>query len=136
MIVIIADVLDVLRSDRPYRQGRATARTRAIMGEEGNPAFNQGLLKRFVNLMGLFPVGALVRLRTEEVDIVTAEHPNFSESRPLTAGEDHQGSQKQSDQRPVYDEHMGSECSWRTSARHRRGLDPEEARIDPLTYMQ
>ena len=27
------------------------------MGEQGNPAFNQALLKRFVNLMGLFPVG-------------------------------------------------------------------------------
>ena len=34
------------------------------MGEQGNPAFNQTLLKRFVNLMGLFPVGNLVRLGT------------------------------------------------------------------------
>jgi hypothetical protein len=45
------------------------------MGEQGNPAFNQVLLKRFVNLMGLFPVGNLVRLSTEELAVVTAEHP-------------------------------------------------------------
>ena len=45
------------------------------MSEQGNPAFNQTLLKRFVNIMGLFPVGNLVRLNTEEVAIVTAEHP-------------------------------------------------------------
>ncbi|OLB74227.1 MAG: hypothetical protein AUH96_03595, partial [Nitrospirae bacterium 13_2_20CM_2_61_4] len=57
MIVSIADVFDALRSNRPYRQGLATARIRSIMGEQGNPAFNQALLKRFVNLMGLFPVG-------------------------------------------------------------------------------
>jgi len=76
MIVSIADVFDALRSNRPYRQGLATDRIRAIMGEQDNPAFNQTLLKRFVNLMGLFPVGNLVRLSTDELGIVTAEHPN------------------------------------------------------------
>src|SRR5207302_9711838 len=71
----IADVFDALRSNRPYRQGLATVRIRSIMGEQGNPAFNQVLLKRFVNLMGLFPVGTLVRMNTEELAVVTAEHP-------------------------------------------------------------
>src|SRR5258706_5217664 len=75
MIVSIADVFDALRSNRPYRQGLATVRIRSIMGEQGNPAFNQALLKRFVNLMGLFPIGTLVRLNTEELAVVTAEHP-------------------------------------------------------------
>ena len=37
------------------------------MGEQGNPAFNQVLLKRFVNLMGLFPIGTLVRLNTDAI---------------------------------------------------------------------
>ncbi len=75
MIVSIADVFDALRSNRPYRQGMPTVRIRAVMGEQGNPAFSQPLLKRFVNLMGLFPVGNLVRLNTEEIGVVTAEHP-------------------------------------------------------------
>jgi putative nucleotidyltransferase with HDIG domain len=76
MIVSIADVFDALRSNRPYREGLATARIRAIMSEQGNPAFNQVLLRRFVNLMGLFPVGTIVRLNTDEVGVVTAEHPD------------------------------------------------------------
>src|SRR6267142_5567567 len=75
MIVSIADVYDALRSKRVYRQGLATARIRSIMGEQGNPAFNQVLLRRFVNLMGLFPIGTIVRLSSEEVGVVTAEHP-------------------------------------------------------------
>ena len=75
MIVSIADVFDALRSNRPYREGLATSRIRSIMSEQGNPAFNQVLLRRFVNLMGLFPVGTIVRLNTEEVGVVTAEHP-------------------------------------------------------------
>jgi putative nucleotidyltransferase with HDIG domain len=75
MVVSIADVFDALRSNRPYRQGLATSRIRAIMGEQDNPAFNRVLLKRFVNLLGLFPVGTLVRLSSEELAVVTAEHP-------------------------------------------------------------
>ena len=75
MIVSIADVFDALRSARPYREGLASDRVKAIMGKHDDPSFNPKLLKRFVNLMGLFPVGNLVRLNTEEVAIVTAGHP-------------------------------------------------------------
>jgi putative nucleotidyltransferase with HDIG domain len=75
MIVSIADVFDALRSNRPYREGLATTRIKSIMGEKDNPAFNQVLLRRFVNLMGMFPIGTLVRLNTDEMGIVTAEHP-------------------------------------------------------------
>jgi hypothetical protein len=46
------------------------------MGERGNPALNQTLVKRFVNLMSLFPVGNLVRLSTDELAVVTPEHPS------------------------------------------------------------
>ncbi len=74
-IVSIADVFDALRSNRPYRQGMATVRIRSIMSEQDSPAFNPVLLKRFVNLMGLFPVGNLVRLSGDEIAVVTAEHP-------------------------------------------------------------
>lgn len=76
MIVSITDVFDALRSNRPYREGLASERIKAIMGEQGNPAFNQALLRRFVNLIGLFPIGTIVRLNTDEVGVVTAEHPS------------------------------------------------------------
>jgi hypothetical protein len=51
---------------------------RAIMGERGNPALNQTLVKRFVNLMSLLPVGNLVRLSTDELAVVT---PNTRQTR-------------------------------------------------------
>jgi putative nucleotidyltransferase with HDIG domain len=75
MIVSIADVFDALRSNRPYREGLPTARIRQIMQQQDNPEFNPVLLRRFVNLMGLFPIGTFVRLSTEEVGVVTQEHP-------------------------------------------------------------
>jgi putative nucleotidyltransferase with HDIG domain len=74
-IVSIGDVYDALRSNRIYREGLPSERIRAIMTQKDSPAFNTLLLRRFINLMGLFPVGTLVRLNTEEVGVVTHEHP-------------------------------------------------------------
>jgi putative nucleotidyltransferase with HDIG domain len=74
-IVSIADVYDALRSNRVYREGLPSERVRAIMTQKDSPAFNTRLLRRFINLMGLFPVGTLVRLSTDEVAVVTHEHP-------------------------------------------------------------
>lgn len=76
MVVSVVDVFDALRSNRAYRAGMATDRIRHIMGQQDGTAFDRALLRRFVNLMGLFPVGTLVRLNTEEVGVVTQTHPD------------------------------------------------------------
>jgi putative nucleotidyltransferase with HDIG domain len=132
MIVSIADVFDALRSNRPYRQGMASDRIRAIMDERDSPAFNQKLLKRFVNIMGLFPVGNLVRLNTDELGVVTAEHPS-DPFRPQV--------------KIVYDERgdrLEAPFLANTWERDTRGeypravveqIDPEPLCVDPLTLL-
>jgi len=132
MIVSIADVFDALRSTRPYRKGLATDRIRNIMGEQGNPAFNQVLLKRFVNLMGLFPVGNLVRLSTEELAVVTAEHPTDPFRPQVKIITDSKGELLET---PLLTN------TWELDSRgeHARAVveavDPEEAKIDPLQFL-
>src|SRR5438876_5639541 len=132
MIVSIADVFDALRSNRPYRQALATARIRAIMGEQENPAFNQVLLKRFVNLIGLFPVGNLVRLSTDELAVVTAEHPTDPFRPQVKIITDAKGETL---------EHPVLANTWDSDGRgeHPRAVieavDPESVGIDPLKYM-
>jgi putative nucleotidyltransferase with HDIG domain len=132
MIVSIADVFDALRSNRPYRQGLATARIRSIMGEQGNPAFNQPLLKRFVSLMGLFPVGNLVRLNTDELAVVTAEHPTDPFRPQVKIIRDSKGDALEE---PLLVN------TWERDSRgeHPRAVvdavDPESVDIDPLKYM-
>jgi putative nucleotidyltransferase with HDIG domain len=76
MVVSIVDVFDALRSNRAYRAGLATDRIKHIMAQQESTAFNRTLLRRFVNLMGLFPIGTLVRLNTEEIGVVTQTHPD------------------------------------------------------------
>jgi putative nucleotidyltransferase with HDIG domain len=131
MIVSIADVFDALRSNRPYRQGLATARIRAIMSEQGNPAFNQSLLKRFVNLMGLFPVGNLVRLSTDELAVVTAEHPSDPFRPQVKVITSRTGE--------MLEEPEVANTWERESGEHSRAVveavDPEPLGIDPLKYL-
>src|SRR5712691_2126402 len=132
MIVSIADVFDALRSNRPYRQGLATARIRSIMGEQGNPAFNQPLLKRFVNLMGLFPVGNLVRLSTGEMAVVTAAHPTDPFRPQVKIIADASGALLEA---PLLAN------TWERDSRGEHpyavveAVDPESTDIDPLTFL-
>ncbi|PYR36156.1 MAG: hypothetical protein DMF93_20420 [Acidobacteria bacterium] len=132
MIVSIADVFDALRSNRPYRQGLATARIRSIMGEQGNPAFNQILLKRFVNLMGLFPVGNLVRLSGDELAVVTAEHPTDPFRPQVKILTDRTGAMIEE---PVLAN------TWERDSRGEHpyavveAVDPESVDIDPLKFL-
>ena len=132
MIVSIADVFDALRSNRPYRQGLATVRIRSIMGEQGNPAFNQVLLKRFVNLMGLFPIGTLVRLNTEEIAVVTAEHPTDPFRPQVKIVMDRSGAEvEEAVLANTWDRDSRGEYPYAVV----EAIDPESVAIDPLKYL-
>jgi putative nucleotidyltransferase with HDIG domain len=131
-IVSLADVYDALRSNRPYRQGLPTARIRAIMTEQTNPAFHQTLLKRFVNLLGLFPVGNVVRLSTEEIAVVTAEHPADPFRPQVKVVVDRTGAIMETPELVN---------TWERDARgdHPRAvveaIDPDDVDFDPLEYL-
>jgi putative nucleotidyltransferase with HDIG domain len=132
-IVSIADVYDALRSTRVYRDGLPSDRIRSIMGRKDDPSFNQKLLRRFVNLIGLFPVGTLVRLNTDEVGLVTHEHPSdpFRPQVKLLRGRD-----------GAMLEGTALVNTWEPDGRGDfrwavvEAVDPDEAGIDPLQYMQ
>jgi putative nucleotidyltransferase with HDIG domain len=132
MIVSIADVFDALRSSRPYRQGLASERIRAIMGEKGNPAFNQPLLKRFVNLIGLYPVGNLVRLSTDELAVVTAEHPTDPFRPQVKIISNRKGEMLDE---PVLANTWERDGVGEHSRAVVEAVDPESAGIDPLQYL-
>ena len=69
MLCSIADVYDAMRSQRKYQQAFPSDRIRAVLeGSEGQ--FDQHLVRRFVQLIGIYPPGNLVRLNTDEVAVV------------------------------------------------------------------
>jgi putative nucleotidyltransferase with HDIG domain len=132
MIISIVDVFDALRSNRVYRQGLATARIRKILEEKDSPAFNQPLLKRFVNLMGLYPIGNLVRLNTDELAVVTAEHPTDPFRPQVKILTNAKGETLEA---PL----LANTWERASSGEHPRvvveEVDPESVGLDPLTFM-
>jgi putative nucleotidyltransferase with HDIG domain len=70
MLCSIADVYDAMRSQRRYQQAFPTDRILAVMKRNDGTQFDQHLVRRFVQLIGIYPAGNLVRLNTGEVAVV------------------------------------------------------------------
>ena len=133
MVVTVVDVFDALRSNRVYRAGMATDRIKAIMQQQDGTAFNKALLRRFVNMMGLYPVGTLVRLNTDELAVVTREQPDDPFRPQVKLVRDAQGNAVESDMLAN---------TWERDVRGEfplaivEAVDPEQAGIDPLVYIE
>ena len=70
MLCSIADVYDAMRSQRSYQQAFPTDRILAVLKRNDGKQFDQHLVRRFVQLIGIYPTGTLVRLNTGEVAVV------------------------------------------------------------------
>jgi hypothetical protein len=70
MLCGIADVYDAMRSQRKYQQAFPTDRILDVLKRNDGAQFDQNLVRRFVQLIGIYPVGNLVRLDTGEIAVV------------------------------------------------------------------
>jgi putative nucleotidyltransferase with HDIG domain len=71
----IADVYDAMRSKRPYQQAFAAERIRAVLERAEGQEFERDLVRRFVQLIGIYPAGSLVRLNTGALAVVLHPYP-------------------------------------------------------------
>jgi putative nucleotidyltransferase with HDIG domain len=67
----IADVYDAMRSKRQYQQAFPTDRIIEVMRRNDGKQFDQHLVRRFIQLMGVYPPATLVQLGSGEVAVVT-----------------------------------------------------------------
>jgi len=70
MLCSIADVYDAMRSQRHYQKAFPTDRILAVLKRNDGTQFDQHLVRRFVQLIGIYPPGNLVRLNTGEIAVV------------------------------------------------------------------
>jgi putative nucleotidyltransferase with HDIG domain len=71
MLCSIADVYDAMRSQRHYQQAFPTDRILAVLKRNDGRQFDQHLVRRFVQLIGIYPAGNAVRLDTGEIAVVS-----------------------------------------------------------------
>ena len=74
MLCGIADVYDAMRSQRKYQQAFPSERILAVLQRNDGKQFDQNLIRRFVQLLGIYPVGNMVKLDSEEIAIVLQVH--------------------------------------------------------------
>ena len=70
MLCSIADVYDAMRSQRHYQKAFPTDRILAVLKRNDGTQFDQHLVRRFVQLIGIYPAGTLGRLNTGETAVV------------------------------------------------------------------
>lgn len=69
-IVAVADAFDALTTRRPWREGFTADEALKILMQEAGTKYDPLVVKVLVNLMGLYPLGSIVQLRSGEVAIV------------------------------------------------------------------
>ena len=74
MLSSISDVYDAMRSQRAYQQAFPTDRILAVLKRNDGTQFDQHLVRRFVQLLGIYPPGNLVKLSSNEVAVVLKVH--------------------------------------------------------------
>ncbi len=132
MLCGIADVYDAMRSQRKYQQAFPSERILMVLQRNDGTQFDKHLVRRFVQLLGIYPVGNLVKLNTEEVAIVLQIHapdPYRPKVRVLFAADGHRL------------EVPRDVNLWETANGDRRGssviapLNPADYGVDPLSFI-
>jgi HD-GYP domain-containing protein (c-di-GMP phosphodiesterase class II) len=130
-IVSLADAYDALTAARVYYsvQTPADYAIRILINKRGS-AFNAVLVKAFVNMIGIFPIGVVLKLDTGEVGLVTHQTRDLLRPRVLllTAFD---GSEKETGQEVSLLETSGGKYK-RTAV---GAINPYTAKIDIKQYL-
>jgi len=131
MLCGVADVYDAMRSQRHYQPAFPTDRILAVLKRNDGTLFDQNLVRRFAQLVGIYPAGNLVRLRTGEIGVVTktyAPDPYRPRVKVLRAADG-------ADLERPYEINL-----WEAASAHATSieapLDPALHGIDPLSHLQ
>ena len=76
-IISIVDCFDAITSHRVYDAARTVKEAFQILMDLRGSHFDASLVVRFIEWLGIFPVGTLVELHTGEVALVLEKHPRW-----------------------------------------------------------
>ncbi|NIF83085.1 HD-GYP domain-containing protein [Comamonas sp. Tr-654] len=72
----VCDVYDAITSDRPYKQGWHPAIALQRMAQWAPHHFDKAIFEQFVQTVGIYPLGSLVRLQSQHLAVVLDVSPN------------------------------------------------------------
>jgi len=74
-MIAIVDTYDAITADRCYKVGMSSKKALQILMQDAPEKYDEGLVKQFVQCIGIFPVGSLVKLNNEKIAMVLKQHP-------------------------------------------------------------
>jgi putative nucleotidyltransferase with HDIG domain len=132
MLCAIADVYDAMRSQRLYQQAFPTDRILAVLKRRDGQQFDQHLVRRFSQLIGIYPVGNLVRLATGEIAVVLKVYAPDPERPRVKVVIDRDGRQMDT---PREMDLWETGTDGETSSVIVAPVDPAQFAIDPLALI-
>jgi len=135
MLCAISDVYDAMRSQRTYQQAYPTDRILAVLKRNEGAQLDQNLVRRFVQLLGIYPPGNLVSLSTGEIAVVLRVHaPDPHRPRVRVLFGANGGRLELPFERNLWElQRDASEVKLQTVL---SPVDPADYDIDPLTFLE
>ena len=130
MLCGISDVYDAMRSQRVYQQAFPTDRILGVLQRNDGKQFDQNLVRRFVQLVGIYPAGNLVRLDTSEIAVVVKAYaPDPYRPRVKVLLDADRTPLTRPYEINLWETHEGLAASVQAP------VDPADYNIDPLTHI-
>jgi putative nucleotidyltransferase with HDIG domain len=137
MLCAIADVYDAMRSQRSYQKAFPSDRILAVLKRNEGSQLDQNLVRRFTQLLGIYPPGNLVKLSTDEVAVVLAIHapdPHRPRVRVLFAAD---GARLELPfERNLWEPQRDRDREPGALETVISPVDPADYNVDPLTFLE
>jgi HD-GYP domain-containing protein (c-di-GMP phosphodiesterase class II) len=130
-IVSVADCFDAVTSARPYRQPEERRQALGLLQAGAGKGFDPRVVRAFVRLMGLYPIGTLAELSTGETGVVIRNHERLLARPTLKMILDADGSSCEPEERDLSERVGDSDYRWTV----RRTVDARELDIDMLSLL-
>lgn len=73
-IISIIDAYDAMTSESPYKLSKSPREALKILFDQRDKQFDGELVGKFIQMLGIYPPGSLVRMTNGEIGIVTSTH--------------------------------------------------------------
>jgi len=130
-IVTVADCFDAMTSKRSYRKPEERRQALNLLQAGAGRSFDPRVVRTFVRLMGVFPIGSLVQLTTGEVAAVVRNHERLLARPTVRLLLDAGGNECEPQERDLAEQDRDGEFRWSV----RRSVDPVEVGIDMLSLL-
>lgn len=130
-IVAVADCFDAVTSKRAYRKPEERRQALSLLQAGAGRAFDPRVVRSFVRMVGIFPVGSLVQLSSGEVAVVVRNHAELLASPVVRLVLDADGGEAE----PVELDLSKAGTGGETTHAVRRSVDPLEVGVDMLSLL-